>query len=113
MDRISLEKDILSAEHNLYEDEKHEHLNKQGVETYLKAWRQLVAYYKKNADDSISVEMVREYIEWIDLFGTIWHNEKRSAASREIASEACSELRLYMNDIIESVDNRIYPEGRD
>ncbi len=113
MDRHFLEKDILSAQHNLYEDDKHEHLSKQGVKTYLQAWHQLLTYYKKNDDNSISVEMVREYIDWIDLFATIWHNEKRSAASREIASEACSELRLYMNGIIEAVDNRIYPEGRD
>ena len=110
--RAGLEQAILSASKLIREDKTTHCLDAHSVEAFLEAWRHLVTYYEENDDRTIGVEIVREYLDWLTRFSTIWHSERRLLDCREMASEACEELEVYMDGIIKAVDPRIYPTGR-
>ncbi len=112
MNRAILEQKILDTSHKIFDKSGDKCPNPDGLENYLKAWRELVTYFEHHEDLSIGVEMVREHLEWISLFSTIRDDEKQTQSCRELAYEACYEMSWYMTEIIKAVEQRIYPEGR-
>jgi len=78
----------------------------------LEHWQKLVFYYRSNDDRDIGVEIVREYIDWIDALRRIAHQESLSDECRDEVEDALAEIQMHMNEIIKYVEHRIYPYGR-
>lgn len=78
----------------------------------LSAWYNLSEYYKSSDDDYLSVEVVREYLHWINIYSYIEHDETRSDECRDRAQEYLVTLEHLMQDIIKAVEHRLYPYGR-
>ena len=129
-DRQKLEKDILARSAEIYWDKDSGCFNKDAVSAFILAWRDLTSYYSNQArnhrareddngqpivesglDISIGVEVVREYLYWLDRFAND-PTEEQSRSCTESRRDAVYELRGAMRDIIAGVEDVLYPTGR-
>jgi hypothetical protein len=60
----------------------------------------------------MSVDVVREYLDSINLFFGTWQNPNNDANCRERAEEVLQELEAQMRYIIAAVERQLYPNGR-
>ncbi len=110
--RKQIEKRILTLADNIKLGGDIECFDSKAVEDFFSSWRDLVQYFKDNHDSDINVEVIREYIEWTDVFGGMTHNVSLSQECREASDEAYEELNGYLSDIILMVTRRLHPGGR-
>jgi hypothetical protein len=110
--RSEIEKCIVSSAGKILLGPDHECYDDEAAQDFLQAWRDLVEYYQNADDIMINVEVVREYRDWMNIFGGMKYHKGLSADCLARAEEAEAELKVYMDDIIIAVGRKLYPQGR-
>jgi hypothetical protein len=114
--RRKLEKQIVLAAANIHQSNRDTPnetcFDQPAVDQFVGAWFSLVHYYRDNDDRDIGVEVVREYIYWLNRFGAIHLNPNRDKRCIDQARDALIEMEGLMTEIIRIIEHRIYPQGR-
>lgn len=82
------------------------------LEDYLIAWQELKRYYEEHDEACLDIEVIREYLRWLNALASAWHNTALGSHCREQAREAVYQLEASLADIIKAVEMRRYPHGR-
>ena len=112
--RQQLEQVIINSAQELKIDAGSGCFDEQTLVDFQDSWYALGKYYKdyQHNDTDIAVEVVYRYLETTNRFFGIWKDSNLSESCRARAVEALQELEAYMQGIMESVERRIYPNGR-
>jgi hypothetical protein len=110
--RKKLEQDIIDNAKKIQFNSEINSYEETTVGGFVVSWLALVDYYKHNNDSDISIEILREYINWKDNFYDIWKNPDIAEIYQEEAGEHLKELEYFIQLIIENVHSWLYPSGR-
>jgi hypothetical protein len=78
----------------------------------LEHWDDLVHYYRANDDTDIGVEVMREYMDRLNDLLRIAQDTTLPEQCHDEVEDAVSELQMHLNEIINHVEFRLYPNGR-
>jgi hypothetical protein len=105
-----LEKDIIAKSKNTHWDKDLNCHDSLAVKELLRSWGNLSQYYHDNDDNTMSIEILSEYLDWVEKFGGMSVYPQVSENCRKESQEARDELKAFMEVIIEAVLSRLYPE---
>jgi glucan phosphorylase len=113
--RSQLEKTILESSRKIHIEEMLECFEEAVVNEYMMAWHNLAEYYRdfSHDDTEISVETIHDYLDKLNYFFSLWQNPNTEETCKERSQDIVQEMEAHMNYIIEAVENRIYPNGRE
>jgi hypothetical protein len=78
---------------------------------FLAAWYELVRYYESIDDRSISIEIIRIYMETRHFLHNMSQRSDLAETCRVMAKESLLHLDSFMTDITHLVDRRLYPNS--
>ncbi len=82
-------------------------LNDNEVNEFLDAWYELVQYYQEHEDTVLDIEVVREYVEFVQLLNRLKSDINLSDQRRNRAEEILEELEANMDEVVkEAVTNK-------
>lgn len=109
--RIDIEREIVSHSKKIRWDTDKRCYDAGLISNLLKEWYRLARYYETHDDVVISIEVVREYIDWVDKLAGVLKYDSASKQCRDQVDDSLAELKLHMEDIIKATNKKLDPEN--
>jgi len=76
---------------------------------YVAAWHELSQYYTHQSDNDIGIEVMGSYFSITHSLSVLSVSPNLNEEYREDAKEAVGEIKMHMEDILNTVYGRLHP----